>query len=339
MTTLSPSIRAGAALLALALTGLVGACDNSEPAPASSTNRAKVASADDNVAASIEIPKGPGAFAVGEGAVWAVSEDVSKLARIDPRRNAVVASIKLETGKPCPAFPKSCGEMAAGGGAVWISRSTDNTVLRVAPRSNTVTARIKVGPQPDGIAVSRGAVWVLNAGGPSVSRIDPATNRVVATIRIGTHVACCADHMNLAAADGAVWVGVPLKSAVVRIDSATNATKMIRLESQPCGYLVAAGRALWVSGAHCGASVIRVDTRANKAVRTVSGTKSPIGLAIAAGDVWVADLDSKAIARIDSHTARVVSRIRVGGQPIRLAAGMGSIWVRDDSGRVLRINP
>jgi YVTN family beta-propeller protein len=337
MTTSSKSVRTGAALLASALAGLVTACDNSEPTAAPST---KPPQKGDNVAASIDIPAGPGAFAVGEGGVWALSEDVSKMARIDPRRNAVVARIKLDRRHPCPPFPRGCGEAAAGSGAVWVSRSVEDRVLRIDPRTNAVTATIKAGPQPDGIAVSRGAVWVMNAGGPSVSRIDPATNRVVATIRVGRHGACCADHMNLTTGGGMVWVGIPLTSAIVGIDAATNAvTKTIRLEPQPCGNLAAAGRALWVTGAHCGAAVTRLDTRTNKPTGAVGAVKAPIGLAIAGGDVWVADLDAKTIDRIDSRTARVVSRTRVGGQPIRLAAGMGSVWVRDDSGRVLRINP
>ncbi len=69
----------------------------------------------------------------------------------------------------------------------------------------------------------------------------------------------------------------------------------------------------------------------------MTGLQSPIGLALASGDLWVADLDSKAINRVDPLTDRVVSRLDIGGFPIRVAAGMGSVWVRDDTGRVLRV--
>src|SRR5439155_22975379 len=47
------------------------------------------------VVAKVPIPAGTGAFAVGEGAVWSVSDTGPVLTRIDPDRNAVVASIKL----------------------------------------------------------------------------------------------------------------------------------------------------------------------------------------------------------------------------------------------------
>ena len=141
-------------------------------------------------------------MAVGEGAVWAMSNSQATLMRIDPARNAVVARIKV-------AYPPET--VAAGDGGVWLSNPSDDTVTRIDPRTNKAIATIHVGPSPEGIAVSPGAVWVANAGGPSVSRIDPATNRVVATIRVGPKRACCAEHMRLIASPRAVWVGRPVR--------------------------------------------------------------------------------------------------------------------------------
>ena len=123
------------------------------------------------VVAKVPIPAGTGGFAVGEGAVWAVSDAGPTLTRIDPARNAVAASIKIKLTNPCPAEAPGCGEAAAGDGAVWITHVNDDTVSRVDPRTNEVTATIKVGSRPLGIAVSAGAVWVANSGGPTVSRI------------------------------------------------------------------------------------------------------------------------------------------------------------------------
>ena len=86
------------------------------------------------VVAKVPIPAGPGGFAVGERAVWAVSDSGPTLTRIDPDRNAAAASIKIKVGKACPAEPPGCGEAAAGDGAVWLSHTTDNTVSRIDPR-------------------------------------------------------------------------------------------------------------------------------------------------------------------------------------------------------------
>ncbi len=155
------------------------------------------------VIAKVPIPQGYGGFAVGEGAVWAMSDLVSTLTRINPQGNGVAARIKVEPVNPCP--PYVCGEPAAGDGAVWVPRASDNTVSRINLSGNTVTARIPVGPQPISIAVTQGAVWVANSGGPSISRIDPATNKVVATIRVGPPRAA-SDRGYITAGGGAIWM-------------------------------------------------------------------------------------------------------------------------------------
>ena len=301
-----------------------------------------------SVVASVRIPAGTGAFAVGAGAVWAVSDARPVLTRIDPARNAVVASIKLVLQRPCPAEPPGCGDAAAGAGAVWVTHTDDGTVSRIAPATNAVTATIKVGSRPLAVAVSSRAVWVANGGGPSVSRIDPSSNKVVATIRLGPRSAAT-DRMSVTAGSGAVWVTMTKPDDVVRIDPATNrVVARISLSwlrsGQPCGFLAADEHAVWAAGAHCATSsgysvVTRMDPHDDTVTGTVAGLKAPIGLALGFGSLWVADLDAQAIDRVDLQTLRVVSRLRVGGQPIRLRIGFGSVWVRDDSGRVLRIRP
>src|SRR5436190_13427556 len=110
------------------------------------------------VVARIRIPENSGVLAVGEGAVWTTSDAVSVLMRIDPKRNSVVARIKIEPHNACPELPGSCGEATVGNGALWISRVSDNRVLRIDPRDNSLSATIPVGPQPEGIATTPGAV-------------------------------------------------------------------------------------------------------------------------------------------------------------------------------------
>lgn len=298
--------------------------------------------------ATVPIPAGTGAFAVGEGAVWAVSDTGPVLTRIDPERNTVVAHIKLELSTACPAVPPGCGEAAAGDGAVWVTHAVDGTVGRVDPQTNEVAATIKVGSRPLAVAVSPHAVWVANGGGPTLSRIDPATNRVVATTRLGPP-AQATDRMAVATGGDAVWVTMTKPDALVRVDPATNKIvariKLSWLRSgQPCGFLAVHQRTVWAAGAHCPASsgygaVTRIDARRARPIKVVTGFKAPIGLAVGFGSLWVADLDAKTIDRVNPRTGRIVGRLRVGGQPIRLGIGFGSLWVRDDGGRVLRIRP
>ncbi len=275
-------------------------------------------------------PSGGGAFTVGEGAVWAMSDAVSTLMRIDPKLNAIVARIKV---RPTEAA-------AAGNGAVWLSHPSENLVTRIDPRTNKVTMTIHVGPQPSGIAVSPGAVWVANAGGPSLSRIDPATNRVAATIRVGPARACCSEHMSVTTSDGAVWVGVPNGNAIVRVDPETNrATATVKLHFTPCGFLAADETAVWSAAATCGDVVGRIDARTNAPSGSVKNEPHAVGVALGFGSVWLASIDRKSIDRVDPRSNRIVGRLPVRGIPVRIGVGFGSVWVNDDTGRVLRIKP
>jgi YVTN family beta-propeller protein len=139
----------------------------------------------------------PLAIAIDGTAVWFTGFDPSSkaglLARIDPARRQVVATI------PLPAIPT---ELAVGYGAVWVAVNSENAVWRIDERTNVVQRTIPVGNGPYAVAVGEGAVWVVNTKDASVSRIDPATNRVVATILVG------GSPRDIAAGDGLVWVAV-----------------------------------------------------------------------------------------------------------------------------------
>ena len=278
---------------------------------------------------SVRPPMGGGALAVGEGAVWAMSDARQTLMRIDPARDAVVARIKV----PPPEAA------AAGEGAVWLTYPREDRVLRIDPATNKVTATIHVGPWPEGIATAPGAVWVATAGTPSLSRIDPATNRVVTTIRVGPKRACCADHISVIASSRAVWVAVTNGNRIVRVDPATNGVvATARSDYPPCGFLAAEETGVWSTGACGGDVVARIDTRTNEVTARLAGVH-PVGLGIAFGSVWVVVVGSGNVDRIDPRTGKLVARLHVGGLPVRLGAGFGSIWVNDDFGRVLRIKP
>jgi virginiamycin B lyase len=281
------------------------------------------------VVARLRVPAEGGPLAVGEGAIWAMSDTTSTLLRIDPTRNAVVARIKIPEGE----------DAAAGDGAVWITHPQRDAVSRIDPRTNTVGATIHVPGRPSGVAVSPGAVWVADAAGPSVTRIDPSSDRIVATIPIGPGRLCCTDHMSLTAKGKAVWVALPAGKRIVRIDQQTNrVTAVVRLDFLPCGFVAIAGGAVWSAGADCSDLVARIDARAMRQTAALTEPHA-VGIAPGYGSVWVAALQTGNVERIDPRTARVVARLHVGGFPVRLAVGFGSVWVNDDKGRLLRIQP
>jgi hypothetical protein len=92
----------------------------------------------------VRIPAGPGGFAVGEGAVWAVSDVVPTLTRIDPDRNAVAATTKIKLTYACAAEPPGCGEAAAGDGAVWLTHTTGEDDERATARARLPKRRFEL---------------------------------------------------------------------------------------------------------------------------------------------------------------------------------------------------
>lgn len=327
-------VAAGLVSLGFVVTGSPGREASAPAAPGI------VASPVGRVVAKVPIPAGTGGFAVGEGAVWAVSDAVPVLTRIDPKRNARAASIKLKLHMACPPLAPGCGEVAAGDGSVWVAHALDNDVTRVDPQTNKVVASIKVGSEPRPVAFSPGAVWAVNGGADTLSRISPSKNRTVKTIRIGP-VLAANDRMGVTAAGGVVWVSLPTRHSVIRVDARTNRiVKRIHTAAQVCGFLAGNGAGIWASTAHCGHHVFLIDQRTNRVTRQVRGKlQAPIGVAFGLGSLWIADLDAQTIDRVDPRTGRMLGRLHVGGQPVRIAVGFGSVWVRDDSGRVLRIQP
>jgi YVTN family beta-propeller protein len=180
-----------------------------------------------------------GHIAVGHGAVW-----VTRLFRhgfvwrIDARRNAVAATIRLPLGAGGDEIavgedavwvngnggitrvdasthdrttlsavePGGIGGIAVGEGAVWVAGlstgSAQEMLWRIDPRGEFASASIAVGAGPAGVAVGDGSIWVANSLDGTVSRVDPETNEVVRTIAVG------GAPRDVTVGAGAVWVTV-----------------------------------------------------------------------------------------------------------------------------------
>jgi streptogramin lyase len=114
------------------------------------------------------IPVGgsPGGVAFGDGAFWVSGENYT-LARIDPARRQVVATVPLDAQH----LP---GSVVVAGEAVWVFAS--GLLQRIDPAANRVVHTLQVGPQQvdyGRLAVGAGAVWLSDASAHTLLRIDP----------------------------------------------------------------------------------------------------------------------------------------------------------------------
>ena len=126
-----------------------------------------------------QIPADPanseGGITVGAGSIWLVTKP-STLARIDPSKNAVIASIPLPSGSENPLFSN---------GFIWVSSFQRNELLKVDPVSASIVATIPIGPGPRFLTSGAGSIWTLNQGDGTISRVEEQTNKLLATIECG----------------------------------------------------------------------------------------------------------------------------------------------------------
>jgi len=159
----------------------------------------------------------PFELAAADGMVWVTSYQDETIQRVDPEKNAVVATIVQ--------FGQGPAGLSIGPQAVWVTNSRAGTVLRIDPRTNQVAATIAMpcpapctyGAVPLAITAGPDAVWVRNEGIATLTRIDPRTNAVVSTVDVDAFYG--RDGVDaIAIAPSGIWLsGLSLQ----RIDAAT----------------------------------------------------------------------------------------------------------------------
>ena len=88
-------------------------------------------------------------------------------------------------------------------------------------------------------------------------------------------------------------------------------------------------------------SVAVVSPRTGKVVADVPVGGRPVGIAVGAGAVWVANADDQTVLRIDPNTFKVVKTIGgLGNEVTGIAVGFGAVWVAGgNDGTLTRIDP
>ena len=113
---------------------------------------------------SVKTPFASG-LAVGFGAVWVLSRELSAIYRVDPATNTIAATIKMRS---------LVGGIAVGSSAIWASGWEDGTIHRIDPTTNEITDSIDtdygtLGP----LLEAFDSLWVSAMDRNLVLRIDP----------------------------------------------------------------------------------------------------------------------------------------------------------------------
>lgn len=217
----------------------------------------------------------PSAIATTDGTVWVGANDEERILQIDPRTNAVVASIPLGV----PIF-----RLAARLGVLWVTDYEDDLILRVDPQTRQVVATIHDPAHgPSAVAADDDGVWVADSRADAVTRIDPRSGQVVAVIPVGRIP------LPLVTGHGSVWVRNEGDATVSRLDPRTNRSiATVRVAEHAGrdgsdGIAVDAG-GVWISGLF----LARIDPETDTV--TARLPHPAISVAVGLGSLWVTDL-------------------------------------------------
>ncbi len=314
----------------------------SPPAPT------RMGSVNPQVTATIEVGEHPLGLAVGDGAVWAItqpSEGTSELVRIDLATNAV------EARAPYIGHPL---EIAAGAGAVWGVRTSEgpDELLRIDPRTLEVTSRLPVADHVGSLTAGTEGVWLIlrnEDSPPSLARLDPESGEVVSEVPLAG-----LDHViGLELARGSVWLRGwedPSRARgcarVMRVDPAANAivqdlTIQGPVQAGAGGLRFASGSgAVWVNCREQREQLFAVGTDADGEVgpplTLPHGVFWPIGASV--DGVWFAGFDTSdrpLLGLLDPLSGEVIASVEIGTLSVESAVyhpATDSIWVPDSRG-------
>jgi len=185
----------------------------------------------------------------GVSSIWLVTDGRTRLIRIDPESNTLVADMPLNAKALAMTF---------GQGALWVS-TENNELLKISPYTVVTSEIISVGKSPISVALGEGAIWTLNAGDGSVSRVDPKTNKVANTIKLGVPIS----HGQIAVGEGSIWVSAP-GLPLLRIDPRTNHVVQ-QFSGDGGGAVLVAQGAIWITATPT--TIWRLDPKLIEATR------------------------------------------------------------------------
>jgi virginiamycin B lyase len=184
--------------------------------------------------------------AVTADSVWALTDDRSTLARIDPEQNKIVAQIRIQS---------DCTSLTFAETALWVLCPAEDRLYRVNPQTAVVEKHIELSANPRAMAFGENSLWALCLKDGKVERIDPKTNKISKTIELETPGSA---RGGIAVGGGAVWVtldGFPL----TKIDAASE--KVVQqFWGAGGGAIQFAFNAIWLSNLKEG-TLWRIDPR------------------------------------------------------------------------------
>ena len=267
------------------------------------------------------------AAATGLGSVWVETHRSTKLFRVDPETDTVLATI--DVGQ------ESCGEPEIGFGKVWLGPcDTSTKTIAVDASTNQVAGSFDAFGGSE--VFTSDAVWIPDSLG-RLMKVDPTNFQVVAIddVAPGTQVAW------VVLVDGFIWAATQDQvtgiwgGGLIKVDPSDGSVVSRLTVPDPGAYAAVSADFgyIWIKGDDSG-KLLRVDPKTST-IKTFdlpgfTGLSQLFDIypATGLGSVWVR-LSNAAVSRVDPETGKVLGTYPAlegggGGWP---TVGFGSLWV------------
>jgi YVTN family beta-propeller protein len=262
------------------------------------------------VASQIPVGEAPGGLAYGDNSIWVANTDANSVSRIDPDTNSVRQTIDVGGGP---------SGVAVSSNAVWVANGLDGTVSRIDPSSNREVQRVTVGNGPTGVAFGAGAVWVASSVDGTVSKIDPGSGHELKRIPVALGAA------GVAVGYGRVWVVSPASGRMIVLDARRGeVVDRIGVGGEATAVAVGAG-AVWV--ANRAGTIQRIDPRARVVVSSIDIGHALTALTTTASDLWAANSGDATVSKVDTDREVAVRTVHVVNRPQSLVLTPKGLYV------------
>jgi DNA-binding SARP family transcriptional activator len=273
------------------------------------------------------------------------------VAVIDPRRNAMVADIRVG------GYP---GPLAADHNYVYVCNIGDATLSRIAPGDLRVVDASSFSRAIDLIA-DHGTLWAADGGAPGHTPLGVGPGTILhylpgprwQTLRVGPTALGSEEQTTLAVGvrGYSIWVGNEDSRVVKELDADLGSTLMTIRGIAPGGLAavtVGGDQIVWATDPRHD-EVVRIDESVKRITQRIRVPGGPRRIAADAAGVWVLTTAPRALWHIDPRTNRVVAHLPLPVEPKRVTLGAGSVWVSGfrssnhvtaaNDGEVIRVDP
>jgi streptogramin lyase/tRNA A-37 threonylcarbamoyl transferase component Bud32 len=301
--------------LAVALVLTLGGSSPSAPTRLGADSVGRLDAASGRIEKAIRVGRTPTQVALGPDALWVADEGDRDLWELDP------ASVTMRRVVPLGQPPTDLA--VARDGTVFVAEGfAGQQVVRIDP-SGRVRARRHIDGSPRALALAANTLWVVDETGGRLLRLDPSTLTITRTVKLGTD----SDPVDVTADAADVWVADAQAPKLIRVDPRTlRKLPSVSLRSPP-GRLVTDRGVVWVTLPEQDEVYRADPARQEQRTIPVPDDPVNLAADPAGGAVWVASGTAGVVSRIDPATQRAAPPVSVGRSPDGLAVGDGALWV------------